>query len=222
MSKHVYTEYSDADNIVSKKNKKTKTKTKKSNPVMPPWTQEPLEPVIKPMEHVNKPVVEEPEIKPMDQPVIKAKRPLPKPIPRKPKPLPEPEPVPEPKKRQHTKPMPRTRKPRLETIPEPVLFPQPIQPRIKPMPRTRKANANKANKTIRKPFNLLASVEPWRPRKTQRQKHAFFKANATEANATEANATEATETKGQANAWVHPLLKQSLKARKAARTVTLG
>jgi hypothetical protein len=162
---------------------------------------------------------------------MKAKRPLPKPIPRKPKPLPEP--VPEPKKRQHTKPMPRTRKPILEpileTIPEPVLFPQLIQPRKKPVPRTRKANATKANanKTIRKPFNLLASVEPWRPRKTQKQKHAFFKANATEANAREANANatealKATKTKGQANAWVHPLLKQSLKARKAARTVSLG
>ena len=147
-------------------------------------------------------------------------------------------------KKIRTKPVPRQRvkataadAPTAAPVPilSPLLEIQAVEPRVKrvqpkPKPRARVKPEPVVPRVVRRPFNLLEPAQRIQLKPRVRRSSVFFKANATKANATKGspNKTNANETlkkqlliKGsrvnRMPALNHPLLRMSLKARKAAQ-----
>jgi len=141
-------------------------------------------------------------------------------------------------KKIRTKPVPRQRvKPVAATAaPVPILSPlldilQTVEPRVKrvqpkPKPRARVKPEPVVPKVVRRPFNLLEPAQRIQLKPRVRRSSVFFKANATKANANKTNANETLKKQllikgshvNRMPALNHPLLRMSLKARKAAQS----
>ena len=144
-------------------------------------------------------------------------------------------------KKIRTKPVPRQRvKSTAPTASVPILSPlldilQTVEPRVKrvqpkPKPRARVKPEHVVvpSRVVRRPFNLLEPTQRIQLKPRVRRSSVFFKANATKGSPNKENETLKKQLilKGERvnrmPALNHPLLRMSLKARKAAQSRPLG
>ena len=124
----------------------------------------------------------------------------------------------------------------LQTVEEPRV--KRVQPKPKPRARVKPEPVKPVPRVVRRPFNLLEPAQRIQLKPRVRRSSVFFKANSDKANAGKGSPTKANADKANATlkkqlllkgervnrmpALNHPLLRMSLKARKAAQSRPLG